>query len=81
MLGSMAALPLPGLSDDGADELATRLRVDDHIEVPVYRWPVPAARREGVTPTTLIRISAQRYNELADYELLEKALTRRLSSD
>jgi isopenicillin-N epimerase len=81
MLGSMAALPLPGLSDDGADELVTRLRVDDHIEVPVYRWPVPAARREGVTPTTLIRISAQRYNELADYELLEKALTRRLSSD
>jgi isopenicillin-N epimerase len=82
MLGSMAALPVPGISgDDATETLATRLREDDHIEVPIGGWPVLAGRREGVAPTTLIRISAQRYNELADYERLAEALLRWLSPD
>jgi isopenicillin-N epimerase len=82
MLGSMAALPLASVSDDDAAEaLATRLREDDRIEVPVGGWPARAARSEGVAQTTLIRISAQRYNELADYERLAEALTQRLRPD
>jgi isopenicillin-N epimerase len=80
MLGSMAALPLSGVVDDAAAEaLGDRLRTDDRIEVPIGGWPVPAARREGVEPQVLIRISAQRYNEPSDYERLAEALTRRLS--
>jgi isopenicillin-N epimerase len=79
MLGSMAALPLPGVVDDAdAEALAARLRTEDRIEVQIGGWPVPAARREGVEPQVLIRISAQRYNELADYERLAEVLTRRL---
>ena len=79
MLGSMAALPLPGIADGAAAEaLAARLRDDDHIQVPIIGWPVPAARRDGVEGQALIRISAQRYNEPVDYERLAEALKRRL---
>jgi isopenicillin-N epimerase len=82
MLGSMAALPLPGVFDDAAAEgLARRLREDDRIEVPIGGWPVLAARKEGVASLTLVRISAQRYNELADYERLAEVLARRISPD
>ena len=79
MLGSMAALQLPGVADDAAAEtLGTQLRDEDRIQVPIIPWPVPAARQDGVEPQALIRISAQRYNELADYERLAEALKRRL---
>ena len=82
MLGSMAALPLSGVSGDAeAEALAARLREEDRIQVPIGGWPVPAARREGVVDQILIRISAQRYNELADYERLAEALTRRIRPD
>ena len=79
MLGSMATLPLPGVADEAAGEaLAARLRQEDRIQVPISGWPVLAALREGDTNQVLIRISAQRYNELADYERLAEVLTRRL---
>ncbi len=77
MLGSMAALPLPGVSADAADALHDALETEDRIQVPVGAWPVPAARDGHGEPTVLVRISAQRYNELADYERLAAALRRR----
>jgi len=79
MLGSMAALPLPGgLDDAGATALGDALEVEDRIQVPVGGWPVPAARARGAPGAVLLRISAQRYNEPADYERLAEALVRRL---
>jgi isopenicillin-N epimerase len=79
MIGSMAALPLP-LRDEAAGEaLAAALVADDRIQVPIGPWPVRAARPDGVDPTLLIRVSAQRYNEAADYEALARALERRLT--
>jgi isopenicillin-N epimerase len=79
MLGSMAALPLPGVEDEAAAAaLAAALEAEDRIQVPIGPWPVPAAQADGVVPRILIRISAQRYNEPADYERLAEALTRHL---
>ena len=58
--------------------LVTTLAEEDRIEVPVGLFPVLAARTEGAVPTaTLLRVSAQRYNEPADYEVLIDALVRR----
>jgi isopenicillin-N epimerase len=77
MLGSMAALPIPWLHDDvTAEALSTRLASENAIEVPVGGWPVRAARSGTHPERVLIRISAQRYNELADYERLAGALVR-----
>ena len=81
MLGSMAALPLPGITDEAAGAaLGRALQTEDGIQVPIGPWPVRAARAEGSAPTSiLIRISAQRYNELADYDRLASVLKRRLA--
>jgi isopenicillin-N epimerase len=77
MLGSMAALPIPWLHDDvTAEALSRRLESEDAIEVPVGGWPVRAGRSGAHPEHVLIRISAQRYNELADYERLAAALVR-----
>jgi isopenicillin-N epimerase len=77
MLGSMAALPVPWLRDDAsAGELSRRLESEDGIQVPVGGWPVRAARQGEDPEQVLIRISAQRYNELGDYERLADALAR-----
>lgn len=79
MLGSMAALPVPGLRGDAdADALSRRLETDHGIQVPVGGWPVPAARSGTEPDRVLLRISAQRYNEVVDYERLAAALTREL---
>ena len=80
MLGSMAALPLPSALDeaDGV-ALAGALETEDGIQVPIGPWPVPAAGRDDEAPRILIRISAQRYNEAADYDRLARALARRLA--
>jgi isopenicillin-N epimerase len=82
MVGSMAGIALPtssGLLEDGAAEALTiSLAEDDRIEVPVGPFPVRAARSPGAGPTApLLRISAQRYNEPADYGRLAEALARR----
>jgi isopenicillin-N epimerase len=82
MLGSMAALPLPGVEGDvAATAFGAALEAEDRIQVPVGPWPVRAAQRDGSLPQALIRISAQRYNEPADYERLADALTRRLRAN
>ncbi len=76
MLGSMAALPLDWVPAeyDAAERFGRRLEAEAHIQVPVGVWPVPAARTDAVRPTASIRISAQRYNEPADYDRLAAAL-------
>ena len=80
MLGSMAALPLDRVPDEAAArELGRRLLDEHRIQVPVGPWPVRAARAEDAEPRILIRISAQRYNEPADYDRLAEALTSLLS--
>ena len=71
MLGAMAAVPLPDGTSTTApalygDPLQDRLLFEHDIEVPVVPWPQP--------PKRLLRISAQLYNELADYEKLARAL-------
>ncbi len=79
MLGSMAALPLPSVAIDAADAFHDALETEDRIQVPVGGWPVPAALDGSVEPRVLLRISAQRYNDPADYERLATALRRRLA--
>lgn len=89
MLGSMAALPLPGLagaSDEAAAELQADL-LDLGFEVPLIGWPVRAARagaaadplHAALPAATLVRISVQRYNTLAEYERLAEALVGALA--
>jgi isopenicillin-N epimerase len=82
LLGSMATipLPLPPLADDEIDALKASIVAEDRIEVPLYGWPVPSARESAGAPPSAVavRISAQRYNEPADYDRLASALARRL---
>ena len=70
MLGSMASLPLPDADPNtpGGDQdpLHNRLLDEFNIEVPVMPWPHH--------PKRLIRISAQVYNSIEDYERLASAL-------
>ena len=81
MIGSMAALPVPGIarSDAAARELERAIADDDRIEVPFPAWPAPAARHASGDPPdkVLLRISAQRYNDTGDVEALVAALNRR----
>jgi isopenicillin-N epimerase len=70
MLGSMAAVPLP----DGpayvptliGDPLQDALLFEHRIEVPIVPWPSQ--------PRRLLRVSAQLYNTIEDYETLIGAL-------
>jgi isopenicillin-N epimerase len=82
MLGSMAALPLPSVASEvAAEALRRQLELEDAIQVPIGGWPVPAALPDGAAPRILVRISAQRYNELADYERLAAALAGRIGGE
>jgi len=74
LLGSMAAVPLPGAWAPGGSEwaLATDPLQDallerHHIEVPIVPWPDRSRR--------LVRISAQLYNSERDYRHLASALS------
>ena len=80
MVGSMAALPVPGLASDAAAVQLWRELQKDGIQVPVGGWPVPAARAsaDAEPDQVLIRISAQQYNEPVDYDRLAAALARRV---
>ena len=81
MLGSMAALPVPGTSSDkDAEALSRCLASEDGIQVPIGGWPSRAARTSDDPEQVLIRISAQRYNDPGDYDRLAVALVRRLAS-
>ncbi len=73
MIGSLATVLLPPAAR--TDEPPSAFRVDPlqdelftahHIEVPVFTWPQP--------PERLLRVSAQAYNTLDDYERLCRAL-------
>ncbi len=72
MLGTMASVPLP---EGGPPPAESALYLDPlqdvlldrwGIEVPVAPWPTPSQR--------LLRVSAQLYNEAAQYERLAAAL-------
>lgn len=83
MIGSMAAVALPGLrTDEDAERLHRVLFEEDRIEVPIVPWPVPAARTAPTDPprSVLVRVSAQRYNESSDIDALLSALGRRLTA-
>ncbi|HEY8135149.1 MAG TPA: aminotransferase class V-fold PLP-dependent enzyme [Candidatus Limnocylindrales bacterium] len=90
MLGSLAAIelpedlrpsPTPPAADADphatypADPLRDALSDQDHIEVPVFTWPHTPA--DTAPRRRLLRISAQLYNEPADYERLASALVAR----
>ena len=76
-IGSLAAVPIPDAAKDALPRLPFNeyplqdvLRMKHHIEVPVISWPAP--------PKRLLRISAQLYNSLPQYELLARALIEEL---
>ena len=79
MIGSMSAVALPIEPDETTTETLTRaLALEDRIEVPIGPFPVRACRAPGrPAARALLRISAQRYNEAADYDRLAEALVRR----
>ncbi len=69
MLGSTATIPLPNApppADGHLDPLQQRLFDHYCIEVPVFRWPDACTR--------WLRISAQSYNQLEQYQRLADAL-------
>jgi len=74
----MASLPLPDAPAQRrpsryADALQDSLVERHHIQVPVMPWPAP--------PRRLVRISAQLYNDPAQYEALGEALVECLASE
>ena len=60
MLGSMASIPI-----DADENLQDRLLFEHGIEVPVMPWPSP-----------LLRVSAQLYNTIGEYERLAAVLRK-----
>jgi len=70
MISHLAAVLLPEdtTPHEGPyeDPLQDSLLADHSIQVPVIRWPALNAR--------ILRISAQAYNSLEQYEYLSKAL-------
>jgi isopenicillin-N epimerase len=77
MVGSMAVLPLPDEKSDavakgGIVPLQDALWEVFKIEVPVIPWPDASKR--------MLRISAQFYNSLPQYEYLAKALVELIGS-
>jgi isopenicillin-N epimerase len=71
MLGAMAAVPLPDGTQETApslygDPLQDALLLEHGIEVPIVPWPQP--------PKRVLRVSAQLYNEVGDYEKLAGVL-------
>lgn len=83
LIGSMAAVPIPGVgTDQDAAWLHEVLFDEDRIEVPIVPFPVPGARPRPTDPprTVLVRVSAQRYNDSGDIDRLVAALGRRLTA-
>ena len=81
MLGSMAAVPLPGIAATvaAAQRLQAELFDEERIEVPIFPFPVPAAIEDGAGPSRLlVRVSAQAYNRPEEYQALAASLARRL---
>ena len=77
-IGSLAAVPLPEAAPDAWPRLPINeyplqdaLRESHRIEVPIVSWPAP--------PKRVVRISAQLYNSLPQYEFLARMLVRELA--
>jgi len=73
LLGSLASVPIADARDRAppasplyADPLQDWLKTACQIEVPVIPWPAP--------PKRLLRISAQLYNALPQYDVLARAM-------
>jgi isopenicillin-N epimerase len=71
MIGAMASVPLPDgtateIDPPGGDPVQNALFDRFNIEVPVMIWPSP--------PKRILRVSAQLYNTVDEYERLAKAL-------
>jgi len=76
-IGSMSAVPLPDAAVDRGPKqpfneypLQDALREKHGIEVPIHPWPAP--------PKRVLRVSAQLYNSLPQYEYLAHALRAEL---
>ncbi len=72
-IGSLAAIPLPDAASDALPRLPLNeyplqdiLRERHQIEVPIISWPTP--------PKRVLRVSAQLYNSLPEYERLATSL-------
>jgi isopenicillin-N epimerase len=91
MIGALAAVDLPPTTrppatdadidaDDEAtyplDPLRDALYSEDRIEVPCFPWPHTAA--DAQPKRRLLRVSAQIYNDAADYDRLITALQARI---
>lgn len=78
MIGSLAALPLPGSLGEPAsshrhiDPLCDRLFTEHRVEIPVFGWPALGRR--------LIRLSAHLYNGPDDYAALARVLPSAMSA-
>jgi isopenicillin-N epimerase len=79
MIGALAAVPLPNMTvadvrrvAGDQDALRSILSREHDIEVPVVTWPAP--------PRRLLRVSAQLYNSLPQYERLVEVLKKVLHS-
>jgi isopenicillin-N epimerase len=66
MIGSLAALPLPARTDEAARDPLYESLFREGFRVPVFPWPTARHR--------VLRVSAQRYNDLSQYEQLGDAV-------
>ena len=71
MIGALVSVPLPLTAGGFRPDALQRTLFEAHrIEVPVIHWPKP--------PHTLLRVSAQAYNSLAEYESLAAVLREKV---
>src|SRR6185503_15151064 len=76
MLGAMATLPLPATMSMPAPALYEALWRKHRIEAPVFDWP-PTSSPSGDSPSRgrpMLRVCAQIYNDLSQYEKLAAAV-------
>ena len=78
LIGSLASIPLPDALDEKpsssplySDPIQDKLLAKNRIELPIIPWPAP--------PKRLLRVSAQLYNSLPQYERLASALEHLLA--
>ncbi len=79
MVGAMAAVPLrrPGsaLPPGAGAAIHKRLFHEHRIEVPIYEIPGGPIAADGTAESiTFVRISAQRYNSIEQYQRLASVL-------
>ncbi len=78
-IGSLASVPIPAAPANAVARLPFNeyplqdaLRQKYHLEAPLISWPAP--------PQRVLRIAAQLYNSLPQYELMTKALLKELKN-